>query len=302
MNAAVIGMGSMGRNHFRVLREMPDVNVVAVCDPSLNGSVDVPIYTDVFDLLEKENLDFAVIAVPTIQHAEIAIPVAQRGIAILLEKPVADTVANAEHIAEEITNTGVPCAVGHIERFNPVVTALTSELSGKQIFNIAITGVGPFPPRIKDVGVLVDMAVHDADLVRHITGLNPVEIQIHKSIAISGHFEDNAVVLLHFANDTIATIATNWVTPFKRRRVEVSTDQAFYEADLVTQELVEYSSYQLDASYIVRSCKVQKGEPLARELDSFINYLKTGDRSGIATLEDGVEALRIVSSVPVTIK
>ena len=285
----------MGRSHFRVLSEMPDVEVVAVCDSSPNVAVNVPVYSNVHELLAEAMFDFAVVAVPTVEHAETAIAVSQHGIGILLEKPVADTVENAEYAASAISATGAPCAVGHIERFNPVVSSLASELSGKRIFSIAITRVGPFPPRIKDVGVLVDMSVHDVDLVRFITGLNPIEIRILKSIAINSHFEDNAVLLLRFENDTFATITTNWVTPFKRRRVEVTTDKAYYEADLISQELVAYSSYQVDSSYIVHPCWVQKGEPLARELRAFVEYLKTGNRGALATLEDGVEALRIIS-------
>lgn len=294
MKAVIVGMGSMGKNHYRILKTIPYVEIAAVCDPEFNEKLDVPVYSHISSLLREIVFDFAVVAVPTTEHVEVATILAERGINFLLEKPVAQNVEQAERILKTVTYSNVKAAVGHIERCNPVISSLINELKGQTIFSITITRVGPFPPRIKDVGVLVDMSVHDVDLVRFITGSNPKETQIHKSIKINGCFEDNAVILMNMDNETFATITTNWITPFKRRRVEVTTDKAYYEADLISQELVEYSAYKPDGSHVIRNCRVKKGEPLDFELKAFVDYLKTGFRGNLASLEDGIETLRVI--------
>jgi len=185
--------------------------------------------------------------------------------------------------------------VGHVERFNPVITSLLRELADKEIFSISITRVGPFPPRIKDVGVLVDLSVHDIDLVHLISrGARVVESRVFKSLKINGAHEDNAVITMRLENDTVAAIITNWLTPFKKRMIEVATNTAYFEADLIAQRLHEYSGYKTSSSYVIRECAVRMSEPLVNELTAFVRFVSGGDRGCLATIDDGIRTLQVI--------
>jgi UDP-N-acetylglucosamine 3-dehydrogenase len=295
LRIAVVGLGSMGRNHYRILRSQPDVELVAVCDPHLEESYPERMYGDVEQLLREEELDAAIVSVPTVLHREIAVKIADHGVGLLVEKPVAPTISDALEIKAAVEANDVAAAVGHVERFNPVVTSLLRELKDKEIYSISITRVGPFPPRIKDVGVLVDLSVHDIDLVHLISrGAEVLESRVFKSVKAAGEHEDNAVITMRLENDTVATIITNWLTPFKKRMIEVATGTAYYEADLISQMLHEYSEYKTNNSFRVRECPVQVNEPLENEIVAFVRYLSGGDRGCLATIDDGIRTLKLI--------
>ena len=246
-------------------------------------------------MLEQEDLDAVIVSVPTSSHLAVASEVIRRRVPVLIEKPIASTVEEARKLIELAREHRTQAAVGHVERFNPVVRALRTVLEGKEIYSINITRIGPFPPRIKDVGVLVDLSVHDIDLVHCLTnGAEIIESRVFKSIKLNGACEDNAVITMRLANDVIANITTDWLTPYKKRTIEVATNKAYYTADLMLQELTEYSEYKSDNSYLVKKCNVQKGEPLAGELQAFLHFVRTGDPDGLASLEDGLCTLDVI--------
>ncbi len=295
MKIGIIGLGKMGQNHYRVLKTIHGVEIGAVCD--IAKKVDIPEkhYSDCDKMLNNEKLDAVIIAVPTIHHMNIASKVIKKGIPALIEKPIAASEEEAKKLIRLRNQYKTLTAVGHVERFNPVVRSLISELEGKQIYSISITRIGPFPPRIKDVGVLVDLSVHDIDLVHRLTEDREIEeSRIYKSTELNGNHEDNAVITLRLRNGVIANILTNWLTPFKKRTIEVATDKAYYQADLMTQELKEYSAYQRNNSYVIRECFVKKGEPLRAELVAFMEYVETGNSDGLASLEDGLLTLETI--------
>jgi len=296
MNIALIGFGVMGKNHFRVLKNISDVKVVAICDPVLEEpEVDgVKVFKSISEATKVVDIDCAIVAAPTPLHEQISLEVIELGIDLLIEKPISQTVASGEKIASTISKKGVKCAIGHVERFNPVVETLKKEVVGKDIYSIGITRVGPFPPRMGNVGVLTDLSVHDLDLVRFISGREFSDVKIFKSRKIHNHFEDNAQISFMLEDSIVGNINTNWLTPFKKRRIEISCKEAFYDADLISQELMEYSAYQLNNSYLSRWCFVQKGEPLKRELEAFFDYLRSGEYGSLSKPEDGLETLRVL--------
>lgn len=295
MRIGLVGLGNMGRNHLRILTSMPGVDLAAVCDPAVGDAGSARHYEGLDRMLAHERLDAAIVCVPTGHHRDAAIACIDHGLDLLIEKPLAGTADEGREIAAAAGAAGVRAAVGHVERFNPVVTALKDELKGKTIYSIAITRVGPFPPRVKDVGVLVDLSVHDVDLIRYLTGGEKfAESRVFKSLKQNGHHEDNAVLAFRMENDVVASIITNWFTPFKKRQIEVATDTAYYEANLVSQELFAYSAYQSNSSYVVKQCRVNKSEPLRNELEAFVTYVMTGERSCLATLEDGILTLETI--------
>lgn len=294
MRIAVIGLGVMGRNHYRILRGLDSANVVAACDPVARGPLEVPLVADVETLLREHQFDAAVIAVPTPLHREVALACVRHGLHVFIEKPVTATAADARVVQEAVERAGVRVAVGHVERFNPVVQALKRELAGHEIYSISFTRVGHMPPRIGDVGVLTDLAVHDIDLLRFITGARILTAGIRKARKIHNHHEDSANVQFELEGSVLATITTNWLTPFKRRKIEVTTAKGYFEADLIAQELREYSAYTDDDTFLTRPCPVRKGEPLANELRAFLDYLRTGSRGDLASIDDSAFTLDVL--------
>ncbi len=293
INIAIIGLGSMGKNHYRVLKNIGEVNVAALCDVVENSSFKEPFYNDIDEMFKNEKIDAAIIAVPTFLHKDVALKVASYGADLFIEKPAASKIEDAETILDFVEKRGLKSCVGHVERFNPAVLNLKEELKSKTIYTIEITRVGPFPPRISDVGVLTDLAVHDIDLIRYITSKDILDKSIFKSQKIHNHYEDNAVLSFLLEDDIIASITTNWLTPFKRRKVEVACAKVYFEADLIAQTLQEFSDYQTNNSYRVRDLHIKKDEPLLKELEAFVEYIKSGDRGNLASIEDSIETLKV---------
>lgn len=296
VKVALIGLGSMGQNHYRVLKSLTGFQLTALCDIQQTRDYDEPFFTDLDEMLEKADFEAAVIVVPTFLHKEVAIKCLNKGKHLFIEKPVASSVEEANEILKVAKEKDARVCVGYIERFNPVVEELKKELENTEIYSIGITRVGPFPPRIADVGILTDLSVHDIDLIRYITGKEIEETSIYKSQKIHNHHEDNAILSFKLENEVIASITTNWLTPFRKRTIEVATKDAYYEADLMEQDLTEFSEYQRNNSYVVRKCMVKKEEPLVREHKAFRKFVKTGVRHGLSSIEDSIITLEISSA------
>ncbi|MDR0665579.1 MAG: Gfo/Idh/MocA family oxidoreductase [Helicobacteraceae bacterium] len=293
LKLVLIGLGAMGKNHYRVLSSLAGIELVGLCDNTMDEFDGKKVWRDMDQMLEAIKADAAIIAAPTFLHKEMALKCAAKGLHLFIEKPAAANGDDARIIKESAAALHI--AVGHIERFNPVVTALKNELESKDIYSIAVTRVGPFPPRIADVGILTDLAVHDIDLIRYITGKEIVDCHIFASQKIHNHYEDNAILSFKLQEEIVATIATNWLTPYKKRKIEVATPAGYYEADLMSQELKSFSAYSASHSYLVRDIVVFKGEPLRNELSAFVSLCANGDRGALATIDDSVRTLEIVN-------
>jgi len=296
MKIALVGLGAMGKNHYRILKELQDrATIVGLCDAVELKGYSEPCFTDLTQMLDNTKPDAVIIATPTSLHKEVALVCIDRGIDIFIEKPAAASAEDAAVISEAAKAKGVKSCVGHVERFNPVVQALQKELEKREIYTISISRVGPFPPRIADVGVLTDLSVHDIDLMRFITHKEIKDQAIFKSRKIHNHHEDNAVLNFELEENIIANILTNWLTPFKKRVIEVACKQVYLEADLITQNLTEYSGYSKQNSYVVRDCHIKKDEPLLKELEAFVHYVKTGERGSLASIEDSIITLEVAA-------
>ena len=159
--------------------------------------------------------------------------------------------------------------VGHVERFNPAVQAIKDAIRDEDILSIAITRVGPFPPRMSNVGVVIDLAVHDIDLIGWFTGSEIVEVQPQLSSA-KAEREDIALLQFRTASGVLAHINTNWLTPFKARTVHVATKRKYVIGDLLTRQVTECFGFQPDGSYSMRHLSVGHAEPLRAELMAFV--------------------------------
>src|ERR1019366_7512752 len=186
---------------------------------------------------------------------------------------------------------GVTLMVGHVERFNPAVEAIKDALRNEDILSIAITRVGPFPPRMSNVGVVIDLAVHDIDLIRWFTDSEIVEVQPQLSSAVAER-EDIALLQFRTASGVLAHINTNWLTPFKARTVIVATRGKYIMADLLTRQVTECFGFQPDGSYSMRHLSVGHAEPLRSELLAFLRAVRSGSPAAV-TGEEGVASLEI---------
>src|SRR4051794_34454487 len=296
LRVGVIGAGVMGSNHVRVLAGLPQVKLVGVVDPLPAHRTRATDLTGCrtfasLDELMGEQVDAVTIAAPTHLHHEIALACITRDIHVLVEKPIASSVEEGQDIVAAARRAGVTLMVGHVERFNPSVAAIKQAISGEDILSIAITRVGPFPPRMSNVGVVIDLAVHDIDLIRWFTESDIVEVQPQLSSAVAER-EDIALLQFRTVSGVLAHINTNWLTPFKARSVTVATKNKYITGDLLTRQVTECFGFQPDGSYSMRHLSVGHAEPLRAELQAFCSAIRGGSDPSVSG-EEGVDALEI---------
>jgi len=295
LRVGVIGVGSMGRHHARIYSQMSDVEFVGVSDVNkevagkIASQYKTKAFTSHLDLL-KEGVDAVTIAVPTTLHKQITLDAIGCGVHVLIEKPIADTVEAGKAIIKKAAEKNVKLMVGHIERFNPIIPVIKKSLEGSKPISISITRVGPLPPRIKDVGVVVDIGVHDIDIIRHLTGSEFKKIYplVMSNIAAK---EDIAMLSFVMENGVLAHITTDWLTPYKVREISISTKDKFIRGDFITQKVTEYSSWE-NSSYLVKNLFVPFGEPLMLEQQAFLNCIRENKPSPVSGV-DSLKALEV---------
>ncbi len=298
LRVGVIGAGVMGTNHGRVLAGLPNVALVGIVDPldehrkRADDLIGCPVFTDLESLLAA-GVDAVTVAAPTHLHHEISLACIARGIHVLVEKPIASTVEEGRAIVAAARRANVTLMVGHVERFNPAVAAVKKAIEGEDILSIAITRVGPFPPRMSNVGVVIDLAVHDIDLIRWFTESDIVDVQPQLSSAVAER-EDIALLQFRTASGVLAHINTNWLTPFKARNVTVATRHKYVQGDLLTRQVTECFGFQPDGSYSMRHLPVGHDEPLRAELISFVDAVRSGKAPAVSG-EQGVASLEIAT-------
>ena len=314
LRVGLAGLGSMGRNHLRNLAAREDVTLAAVADPNedvLSSAADqsgARPYADPVEMIDEERLDALVVAAPTTLHHGIALHAIERGVPVLVEKPLATTVAEGRELVEAAGRRGVLLQVGHIERFNPAVLALGERLRDgalSRIFSIRTLRAGPFPARIRDVGVAVDLATHDVDIMCHLAGARPDRVYAETTQHIHTSHEDLVFGLLHFPGGTVGLLDANWLTPEKQRRITVLGAEGMFEVDYLSQALTftrgtaELSPTFLDgyaATFAGETVQlpVTPAEPLRRELDAFFDAIRTGGPAAIPG-SDGLWAVALAN-------
>ena len=311
---AVIGVGSMGKNHARVYTEIPGSEFVGVADENhevaqaVASRFGVKAYSDFTEMLEKEKPEAITIAVPTAMHEEVALQALEAGVNILIEKPIAATLDEAERIIAKARDTKSVLMVGHIVRFNSAIQALKEKLEKGElgrIYQIFCRRAGPFPQRIRDVGVVIDLAPHDVDIMRFLTDSDPVRLYAETEQRIHTEHEDLLFGTLYFEGGVTGALEINWLTPTKIREVLVLGERGLFKVDDLTQDLYFYENSQA-SSELWHGLKMLKGvseggmvrypinryEPLKAELESFLQAVR-GEIQVPVSGEDGLAALKI---------
>ncbi|MCC6779364.1 MAG: Gfo/Idh/MocA family oxidoreductase [Hyphomicrobiales bacterium] len=296
LRVGVVGVGVMGSNHARVLADLPGVELVGVADPDakqreLVQSVLGCAAFETAEALLDAGVDAATIAAPTHLHRDLALACIARGVHVMVEKPIAPSVEEGRTIIAAARRAGLVLMIGHVERFNPTVQAIKEAIRNEDILSIAITRVGPFPPRMSNVGVVIDLAVHDIDLIRWFTESEIAEVQPQLSSAVAER-EDIALLQFRTASGVLAHINTNWLTPFKARNVTIATRNKYIMGDLLTRQVTECFGFQPDGSYSMRHLSVGHAEPLRAELQAFAAAVRVGSEPPV-TGEEGVASLEI---------
>jgi UDP-N-acetylglucosamine 3-dehydrogenase len=293
---AVAGVGRMGSNHVRVLSEMDNVHFTAVCDANRDAAQKaarkhfVPAcYTDLAEMLDRETLDAVVVALPTTSHCSAALQCIERGLHVLLEKPMASSVEECSRILELAASSGIQVMTGHIERFNPVILQLKKFLDEKylgDLYYIETVRSGPFPKRLygsKD-GVVIDLAVHDLDLVDYLFG-KIQHIYAHQ-IQTEAHQQDiYARVMFRTLQGALGSSEFSWISPRKERSISIYGDKGLLVGNLLDQEVWFYENGDVGIDYSdnyyqnviwgrvsegkVIKFPIKKEEPLRRELEFF---------------------------------
>jgi predicted dehydrogenase len=306
LRAAVIGLGAMGANHARVYAAIDGVELAAVADPhpdrldavvrgrTLRG------YADYRPMLDEERIDLVSVCVPTGLHVAVGADVIDRRIPVLVEKPLAASYTEGERLRDLAAGAGVPLTVGHIERFNPAVRELKRRLQAGElgrVFQVHARRVGPFPERIRDVGVVLDLAPHDIDVMRYLLDSEVVRVHAETESRLATEREDMLAGTLRFANGVVGVLDVNWLTPAKIRELSVLGERGMFTIDYLARELRFYENDAHPQAQpgdwaarglkgvsegAVHVLKVAPRESLLVELESFVSSLRNGEPPAVS--------------------
>ena len=328
IRVGVIGTGSMGRNHARIFGEMPGVKFTAVLDSRADVAAEIAGKYGAQPVADLDafaaQIDAATVATPTVTHFEIARSLLDRGKHVLVEKPFTETPEQARELCALAQARGVVLQVGHIERFNPVLSALESRLTQPRF--IEATRLSPYPGRSLDVGVVLDVMIHDLEIILHLVRSPWAQVDA-VGVAVLSKREDIANVRIRFENGCVANITASRISQEKLRKIRVFQEDAYLSLDYGNQSgyllrlagegeressmIGKFLGLATDSTIVTEFAgrkivrepvPVDKGEPLQRELASFIECAragaqpKVGGREATAALELALEITRQIES------
>lgn len=313
---AVIGVGNMGKNHARVYAELSRCELVAVSDVNEESARQLgqrhhcKHYTDYAEMIEKEELDAVSVCVPTGMHKEVATACIESGLHVLLEKPIAATSEEGMVLRDLAEEKGTILLIGHIERFNPAVRTVKRLLEAGAIgtpVSSIVRRVGLFPPQIKDADVVVDIGIHDIDIVRFLFGHAPELLAAKGGKALNSRRLDYFQAMFR-SNGCSCTVEANWITPVKVRNLVVTGTHAYLEMDFLTQQVTLHQAemqrtYNNFGDFITKftnphavSIEVPSSEPLVEELSHFLRAI-TEDEPLVITPDEAISALALAEAV-----
>ncbi|HEY8215725.1 MAG TPA: Gfo/Idh/MocA family oxidoreductase [Acidimicrobiia bacterium] len=301
-----MGAGIMGTNHARLAPAVRDATVTCIADtdPDRAARLAASVGAEATSIDGiADHIDAAVVAVPSELHLDVGLELMKAGIHVLVEKPLATTIEDAEAMAEAAELHGVTLMAGHVERFNPAVLELDRLLG--DVVHVAAARISPFSPRIPE-DVVTDLMIHDLDVVRSIARCPVVDVEC-MAMCVRSEVEDLASALIRFENGMTANLTASRVGQQKIRELRITQADAYVTLDLVRQDVtinrVEHEEFLSEEGARYRQSGMveipfleHQGEPLLLELQEFVRAVSTGTAPRV-TAEDGVEALRLVARV-----
>ncbi|MEE8388760.1 MAG: Gfo/Idh/MocA family oxidoreductase [Acidiferrobacterales bacterium] len=299
LRIGVVGTGYLGKFHARIYNDMPDVNLVGIADIDEDAATavakdcgDCPTYTDSLKLLDK--VDAVSIVVPTEHHLEVSRPFLEKGIHMLLEKPVAPSYEESLEIVELAEKSGAILQIGHLERYNAGVMALAERVKMPRF--IEVHRLGPFVARATDVDVVTDLMIHDIDIVMALVGSPIRNLSAMGTPVITDHI-DIANARIEFENGAVANVSASRVSNKKFRRIRVFERDHYYGLDYTDQRLDIVTAQRKDVDQewpeiVTEKVEIEPRLPLNAELEDFINNIRNGS-TPLVTGRVGLEALRV---------
>jgi predicted dehydrogenase len=312
LRAGLVGLGMMGRHHSRVLQSLPGVELVAIVDPVQEPQrpAGVPILRDIGQLVEL-GVDLCVLATPTSTHSELGLTLAEAGVPTLIEKPLAHDPVAAERIASAFEARGLIGCVGHIERYNPALQNMRQRLAANElgnVFQVFTRRQGPFPARIADSGVVLDLATHDIDLTAWVTGSSYQSVSARVAHRSGRVHEDLVSAVAQLSDGTVVTHLVNWLSPLKERVTVVTGELGCFVADTLTADLTFYQNGSQPAEWErvaafrgvsegnMTRFAIPKPEPLMTELSNFVAAVR-GEPAELVTMREALVTVRVAEAV-----
>jgi len=294
LRVGVVGVGHIGSNHARLYAETPSAEFSAIYDVDLakaNAIAKQYRVTPAQSLDEfVEMVDAASIATPTNTHYEVARSLLARGKHLLIEKPITDNAAHAGELAELAAQNGLVLQVGHVERFNPVLSALEERLTHPRF--IEAHRLSPYPERSTDIGVVLDLMIHDLEIILHLVR-SPVQTIDAVGVAVLSRGEDIANARLRFEDGCVANITSSRISPERMRKIRVFQEDAYLSLDYEKQSGEIYR--RAEGRITREKVKIAREEPLKHQLVSFVECARSGRQprvsgfQAIAALELAIE-------------
>lgn len=295
VRVGLIGVGYLGTQHARILSYLEGAELKGVADVDFKKAVQignrhgVSYFQNYADMLDE--VDAAIVATPTCDHFAISLDLLRHGKSVLVEKPITETVEQAEQLVAEAKANGLVLQVGHLERFNPAVEAVETKIRDPKF--IEVQRLGSFSARSLDIDVVLDLMIHDLDII---TALIRDEVSAIKAngIHVLSDKIDIANARLEFKSGCIATLAASRVHQGKVRKLRIFEPTVYYSVDYIDQEV---KVFPLDRSRSdIKTLRIQKEEPLKKELENFLDCVRLGKTSKVSG-EEGLRALRLAYSV-----
>ncbi len=295
LKVGVVGVGHIGREHARIYSLLDGVQFAGVydIDPAVSRSIaqqyDIRSFSSLADMIEA--VDAVSVATPTSTHFEVAKPFLTAGRSVLLEKPIADSPDPARELVRMARAGGAVLQVGHIERFNPVLRVLEERLTHPRF--IEAHRLSPYPGRSTDIGVVLDLMIHDLEVILHLVR-SPIRSIDAVGVAVLSRGEDIANARIRFENGCVANITTSRISPEKMRKIRVFQEDTYISLDYQNQSGEIYRKLK---SQIVRErVPLEKEEPLRLELQSFVECSRSR-REPVVSGEQGAAALDVAIEI-----
>lgn len=312
LRAGLVGLGMMGRNHARVMASLDGVELVGVADPAgdVHGVAGaVPVVPSLVELLAL-GIDYAMVSTPTQLHLDTALALADAGVHALIEKPVTVDVASAHRIADAFAESSLVGAVGHIERYNPALQQARIRIARGdlgEIYQITTRRQGPFPGRIADVGVILDLATHDIDLTAWVAQEQYASVSARTAHRSGRPHEDLVAVTGALADGTVTNHLVNWLSPVKERVTMITGDKGAFVADTLTADLTYFENGMVPTEGTLATFRgvsegdmvryaFPKPEPLRTEHEHFRDAV-LGRPADIVTLKQAAATVAVANAV-----